>query len=130
MLNNIITPFISSFDKSTIRSVRTVFPLNRPGLTTYFSPILGQFAIKNTDFINEFITKYHIVTRNAFKDVFEEGSEETGFYDEELMIPVNIIVYKAGKFNLQVDLPALGFLYSTYFNKRRRIYKCNSRGFL
>lgn len=112
-------------DKNRVKTVRLFFPLHRESLASYLSPILGQYAIKNTDFISEFVKKFNIVTDNVFKDLISLESAEAGgsLYDEILFVPVYLDVYKGGKFNMEIKNPSLGFLFSNMFKKRRRIYK-------
>jgi len=112
-------------DKNRLKTVRLLFPLHRESLSSYLSPILGQYAIKNTDFITEFVKNFHIQTNNAFKDIITLDSLEAGgsLYDETLFVPVYLNVYKGGKFSMQINKPSLGFLFSNTFRRRRRIYK-------
>ncbi len=112
-------------DKLKLKTIRVAFPLHRDALSAYFSPILGQYAIKNTDFIQEFIISFHKATSERFKGLLNVENLETGgsLYTEELFVPVILNIYKGGKFTLKVNTPALGFLYSIGFKKRRRFYR-------
>lgn len=117
-------------DKAKLKTIRLLFPLHREGLSSYLSPILGQYAIKNADFINDFITAFTKYTDDSFANLINVDSLETGgvLYDETLFVPLLLNVYRGGKFSIKVTLPALGFLFSSSFKKRRRIYKRLLRG--
>jgi hypothetical protein len=112
-------------DKLKLKTIRVLFPLHREGLTSYLSPILGQYAIKNAEFINDFIVRFNIFTKNSFKEQLNTEAAEAGgaLYDEILFVPLLVSIYKGGKFNIVVNPPALGFLYSYAFKKRRRFYR-------
>jgi len=112
-------------DKFRTKQIRVLFPLHRENLTSYFSPILGQYAIKNSEFINVFLSMFNDFTNNRFKDSLNiDNADENGLYPNmELYIPLIVNIYKGGKFSLIIALPSLGFLYSKCFKKRRRYYK-------
>jgi hypothetical protein len=113
-----------SIDKARLKRVRVLFPLHREGLTSYFSPILGQYAIKNTEFLATFVKQFHLVTHDIFKATFNEDAvEERGLCSDELIVPIIVDVFKAGKFSLTILTPSVGFLFSLCFKKRRRIYR-------
>lgn len=124
MLRNSLQLQQVGFDYLMIKRVKILFPLHRGALTSYFSPILGQYAIKNSEFIIKFIEDFHSISNNLFKSEFSaESTEDEGFYSEELLIPLHLLVYKGGKFGLQIKSPTTGFLLSITSKKRRRIYK-------
>jgi len=97
-------------DKQRQKQIRVLFPLHKESLTSYFSPILGQYAIKNSEFIQNFVLQFHLSTNNSFKELFNiENIEEKGLYGEELLIPLLVTIYKGGKFSLLINLPSIGF---------------------
>lgn len=110
-----------NFDKNQIKNVSIMFPLHRENLTSYLSPILGQYGIKNSDFINTFVVNFHKNTNNVFVDDFnKEDLEIRGLLDYfELFIPVNLIVFKGGQYLLDPILPHVGSVYRVSFKKRR-----------
>jgi hypothetical protein len=116
---------LSQIDKLELKTIRILFPLHRDALTAYLSPILGQYAIKNNEFIAAFIENFHVVTQGVFKSVLNvEGAEAGGsLYNEEVAIPLIVHIYKGGKFIMEVNTPTIGFLFSTCFKKRRRFYR-------
>lgn len=119
------TIYNTPFDKLKLKQVRVLFPLSKENLSSYFSPILGQYAIKNTEFIAAFIKQFHERTSNIFLLAFNsEPSEERGLYDnEELVVPLLLNIYKGGKFTILVGALSAGFLFSTCFKKRKRLYR-------
>lgn len=112
-------------DKLKLKTIRVMFPLHREGLTSFLSPILGQYAIKNSEFISDFVAKFNLFTKNSFKEQLNIESADSGgaLYSETLFIPLLVKIYKGGKFDITVNQPALGFLYSNTFKKKRRFYR-------
>jgi len=112
-------------DKLRLKTIRVLFPLHREALAAYLSPILGQYAIKNNDFISEFIANFHIVTNDSFRGLLNVEGAEAGssLYNEQVLVPLILHIYKGGKFIIKINRPAVGFLFSTCFKKRRRFYR-------
>lgn len=111
---------IFNFNKNKIKVVTIMFPLHRENLTSYLSPILGQYGIKNSDFINMFVSAFHEKTKNIFLDDFNtEDVESDGLLEYELFIPSTLTVFKNNKYFLETQFPTVGSIYGTTFKKRR-----------
>lgn len=107
-------------DKNQIKQVFVMFPLHRQGLTSYLSPILGQYGIRNSDFITTAVADFHKLTNNTLLDDFNTEDVETqGLINYELSIPILLKVYKAGKYSINAFLPHVGSLYRAALKKRR-----------
>lgn len=107
-------------DKNQIKKIFVMFPLHRQGLTSYLSPILGQYGIRNGDFITAATVDFHKLTNNSFLNDFNnEDVEAQGLLNYELSIPISLKIYKGGKYELNSLLPHVGFLYRAALKKRR-----------
>lgn len=113
--------------KAKIKELLILLPLDRENLTSFLSPILGQFGIKNPDFINAFISEFNKISNNVFAEDFKESLQEpnSSLLDLDLIVPVSVIVFRGGKFELFIKPPTVGFLFTVdyaKFRKRRRRY--------
>lgn len=117
-------------DKIKLKVIKMLFPLHKENLTAYLSPILGQYMIKNSEFLAQFLSDFHKATNSIFIDSLTPQKVELGgsLYVDQLFIPARVTVYRAGKFKIVISFPELGFLFSGFFIKRRAIYKRVVRG--
>lgn len=98
--------------------------MDREGLTSYLSPILGQYGIKNIDFISTFVEEFNKKTNNYLaSQLNSEKIEEKGLVDFELTIPVKLKAYKAGKFTITIKYPNLTFIQREYIKKKKKLFK-------
>lgn len=111
------------YDKLRIKKVLIVVPLHREGLTSFLSPLLGQYGIRNVDFVTTFASTFNAKTLNIFSSDIVIDDLEAGLSDELLSIPVYLSIYKNGKYTLDTGYPAAGSLFNMLFKKRRRFYR-------
>lgn len=99
-------------------------PLHRENITSYLSPILGQYGIRNSDFLNNFVEEYNKQTNFIFaNEISTENVDTHGLSDFELTVPVRLTVYKGGKYKIKTLLPHVGSLFSSYFTSSRRFVR-------
>lgn len=108
-------------NKNQTKNVSVMFPAHRENLTSYLSPILGQYGIKNSDFIATFVPNFHNVTNNSFLlDSNTENIEAEGlinYYD--LFVPCRLIILKGGQFLIEPQFPHVGSVVRVSYKKRR-----------
>lgn len=110
-------------NKTRQKQVLILLPLARENLTSYLSPLLGQYGIRNNEFLENFYTKFNVLTNDIFAQDINIENVEVGLSEEEIIIPVNLDVYKAGKYDFSVIYPHVGTLFRSYCKKKRRFYK-------
>ena len=118
-----ISEINNTIDKSRIKQVLILIPLHRENLTSYLSPVLGQYGIRNSDFVKEFIKEFNFLTNSKFVSFLSDFDDpDKSLSEETLTIPVYLNVYKNGKYKLTVGYSFIGSLFRTLF-KKRRYYK-------
>lgn len=111
------------FNKSIIKNVLILLPLHREGLTSYLSPLLGQYGLRNIDFVTNFVSVFNEKTSGILEENIKSDDIELGLSDEVLTVPIYMTVYKNGKYELDTGYSLIGFLYKTTFKKYRRFFK-------
>lgn len=110
-------------DKSVLRKLLIIVPLNQETLISYLSPVLGQFNIKSEFFLKQFVEEFNKFTSNVFLEKFDCFLKDKTDYlaDLDLIIPLYFIIYKDGKFVFEFKTPSVGFLfrYTMIFSKQK-----------
>ena len=108
-----------------------LLPLNQETLTSYLSPILGQFNIKNNEFLKQFILDFNNFTNFIFKENFSDFLNDKSkiLADLDLIIPLNLIIFFNNKYQIIFKLPSVNMLLNFFFiefnlynNKSKYIY--------
>lgn len=111
--------------QNKIKELVILLPLARENLTSYLSPILGQYGIRNSDFLTQFVQEFNKLTENMYADDLEQSLEDTSsslLPDFDLIIPVKLIIFKGNRFEIRLQTPPLGYLNSlTYERISRRL---------
>lgn len=109
-------------DRLKLKEVLILVPLHRDNLTSYLSPILGQYGIRNSDFLKVFVDEFNKSTDFAFEKLIALEGVDSGnsLSDFELTVPVKLKIFKAGKYEISILPPHLGFLFSSKFGRFRR----------
>lgn len=114
-------------EKNILRKLLIILPLNQEGLTSYLSPILGQFNIKSELFLKQFVIEFNRFTNDIFINYFDDFLNNKVNYlaDIDLVIPLYLIIYRNGKFAFEFKTPSVGFLfrYIISFSKSNSNYK-------
>lgn len=100
-----------------------MLPLHREGLTSYLSPLLGQYGIRNIDFVTTFIQAFNAKTLDVYASSISADDLELGLSDELLSVPTRLTVYKNGKYKIDIERPFIGSLFNLAFKKRRRFHR-------
>ena len=100
-----------------------MLPLHREGLTSYLSPLLGQYGIKNIEFVTNFVAAFNEKTQSMYSGDIMVDDLELGLSDEVLFIPIALTVYKNGKYIIETGYPSVGSIYQTTSKKKRRFYR-------
>ena len=102
--------------------------MNQETLTSYLSPILGQFNIKNNEFLKQFILDFNNFTNFIFKDEFVDFLNDKSkiLANLDLIIPLNLIVFINNKYQIIFKVPSVNTLLN-YFFIEFNLYKNSSK---
>lgn len=98
-----------------IKTIVILLPLARENLTGFLSPILGQYGIRNSDFLAQFVQEFNKLTENVYADDLEESLEDSSsslLSEFDLTVPVKITIFKGNRFELSLQTPHMGYLLS------------------
>jgi hypothetical protein len=84
--------------RALLKEVYLYLNLDNPSLTSSLAPILGQYGIKPTDFINMYLT--------------EKGSS---FFISDIVISLKVHLYRSGKYFIYYASPSINFLLKQLF---------------
>lgn len=104
-----------------IQKINLLLPLNSETLTSYLSPILGQFNIKNSDFLKKFIIDFNNFTNFIFEEKFSFflNDQSKLLAELDLIIPLTLVILKNNKYEIWFKTPQVGFLIKYYIQSMR-----------
>jgi hypothetical protein len=104
-------------DTKINKNLTLLLPLNQETLTSYLSPILGQFNIKNNEFLKQFILDFNNFTNFIFKEAFSDFLNDKSkiLADLDLIIPLNLIIFFNNKYQIIFKLPSVNTLLNFLF---------------
>ena len=111
-----------------IKNLTLLIPLNQETLTSYLSPILGQFNIKNNEFLLQFISDFNNFTNFIFKEHFSDflTNKSKILANLDLIIPLNLVIFFNNKYQIIFKLPSVIGLLNFFFIEFN-LYNNNSK---
>lgn len=115
--------FDKKLQRLQVKKVLIFVPLFRQNLGAFLSPVLGQYGIRNVDFLQLFQNKFrefftNVAVSSGLVEKFLELSVEVAERGEDslsdlfdLIVPVYLVLYKSGlPYTLEIQFPHSGAL--------------------
>jgi hypothetical protein len=113
-------------NKNITQSLRILLPLSRENISSYLSPLLGQFAIKPGEFLSLFIEKFDAHTNFLYTEDFDDFlNEKISFLSyTNLTIPVQVTISmefnKVTQYSILINYPTVWALITNFFFKKKK----------
>src|ERR1044071_2989936 len=94
---------LKDYNKLILKKIIVLIPKYKENMLSFLAPIIGIYGIKINLFIEEFENK-------------------TKQFDIDLIIPLEVIIYKINTFDLNIKLPYINFFLNELYSNINILY--------